>query len=552
MSVATLHRKLKEVAVNNVRKTRSDAGSSQLTPEEARLISAHLMVSHRNQGKRLSSLENTLDELRSNGVVVAARINEDTGEFVPLSASAVSRALYRYRLHPEQLSRPTPKSSLASEHPNQVWQIDPSLCVMYYLPAKAGEALQVMSEKEFYKNKPENIRKIEKERVWRYVITDHTSGWIYVHYVLGAESGKNLVEAFIGATQKRHPADPVHGIPKMVMVDPGSANTGAVFKNLCKAFNIQLQVNQPGQPWAKGQVEKANDIIERDFEHRLKYMANPPTSVDALNEYGWQWMRWFNATKVHGRTKVTRYAAWARIKAEQLVIAPPAEVMRMLANCKPETRKVSPLLTISFGGKQFSVEPIPHVSVDDTVLVTRNPWRPDDTVQIIYTDDESREVIQVLEAIKSDEWGFNEDAAKIGKEFKAQRDGAVDKERKAVERLVMNASTDDEAKQKRKAKHTPFGGRIDPMKPITDTALVDYLPKRGTASDVVVPVVECIRLGLVAAAKRLADRMGSAWIPGEHMAWLKQRYPDGVPEDDIPAIAEQLQQDMTPPLRLIK
>src|SRR5690606_12990826 len=152
-------------------------------------------------------------------------VDLDTGEFTPLCTESIGRALRRYGVHPDQLSQPTPKSHLRSEHPNHVWQIDPSLCVLYYLPTQAGECLQVMDEAKFYKNKPANFRRIEKERVWRYVITDHTSGVIYVQYVLGAESGRNLVDAFIGAAQKRGPADPFHGIPRAVMVDPGSANT---------------------------------------------------------------------------------------------------------------------------------------------------------------------------------------------------------------------------------------------------------------------------------------------------------------------------------------
>ena len=552
ISVATLHRKLGEIAMKKARKKRVDYGCSVLSADEARIISGYMIESQRNQGKRLASLERTVEILRSNNEIEAGKVDETTGEFLPLSVDAIRRALYRYRVHPEQLMRPTPKCSLASEHPNHVWQIDPSLCVLYYLPAKTGEALQVMSEKEFYKNKPGNIRRIEKERVWRYVITDHASGWIYVHYVLGAESGKNLVEAFIGATQKRNAADPVHGIPRMVMVDPGSANTGAVFRNLCRALNVTLQVNMPGQPWAKGQVEKANDIIERDFEHRLRFMQHTPTSLEEINECAWRWMTWFNSTQIHSRTKATRYAVWAKIRADQLIVAPSVEVMRMLANNKPESRKVTPQLEISFEGKKYSIASVAHLSVGDSVLVTRNPWRPEDTAQVIYTDEEGREVIHVIEAITLDEFGFNTSAAMIGSEFKAQRDGAIDTHRKEVERLVMTAKNDEQAKQARKDKQKPYAGRIDPMKPIDNTALVDYLPKRGTASDVVAPILEGITLNHVAAGKKVSDRIGNSWVPREHMKWLKQRYPDGVPEDDIPSICEQLEQQKAEPLRLIK
>src|SRR5690625_4489502 len=219
ISVGTVHRRLQEVNMTEPRKRRDDAETTALTVEEARIISGYLMESCRANGKRLASIENALEVLRSNNMVRAERVDISTGEVLPLSVSAVSRGLTRHGLHPDQLNQPSPKVQMSSRHPNHVWQIDPSLCVLYYLPKKQGDGLQVMSEKEIYKNKPANIRKIEKERVWRYVITDHTSGVIYVHYVLRAETGQNLTETFINATQRRHPKDPLNGVPLMGMVE---------------------------------------------------------------------------------------------------------------------------------------------------------------------------------------------------------------------------------------------------------------------------------------------------------------------------------------------
>lgn len=552
MSLATLHRKLKEVVIVKTRKRRSDAGTSNLTFEEAKTISAYLMESHRKNEKRLASIKSALEVLRANNLIRAEAIDKNSGELRPMSVDAVSRALHKFHLHPEQLMRPTAKMTMASLHPNHVWQIDPSLCVLYYLPTKVGEALQVMSEKEFYKNKPENIIRVEKERVWRYVISDHTSSWIFLNYVPGAETGKNLVDSFIEATQKRHPKDPVHGIPRMVVVDPGSANTGAVFKNLCEALNITLQVNQPGQPWAKGQVEKANDIVECEFEHRIKMMAKPPTCLEELNEAGAAWMRWFNSTQIHSRTKETRYSTWARITESQLIIAPPAKVLRELSYSAPEPRVVSLQLTIEFKGEEYSVKDVPGVEVKERVFVTINPWRNDNSIQLITTDSEGKKVIHVIEPIKKDDFGFPVNAPVFGEDYKRHADSATDKNRKAVERLVMEADTDEEAKQNRKSKKVPFGGRIDPMKNITDTALPDYIPKRGTASDVVAPTMEFKPLTHAAAAKKLIAKLGNAWKGSEHFAWLKQRYPDGVPEDELDGIVQQLQQVPAAPLRLIK
>lgn len=550
MSLSTLQNKIKEVSMPKLRKQRADAGTTQLSHEEARLIGAYLMETQRNNGKRLASFEDAIEVLRANGMIKAERVDESTGEVIPLSVSAISRAVRQYGLHPDQLNRPTPKSSLASLHPNHVWQLDPSLCVLYYLRGVKG--LQVMEQDEFYKNKPANIAKIENERVWRYVITDHTSGWIFCYYVLGAESGKNFVEAFIAATQKRGHKDPVHGVPFMVMVDPGSAHTGAVAQNLMRALGVKFQINKPKTPWAKGQVEKGNDIVERSFEHRLKYLASPPQTVEEINEQAALWMCWFNSQKVHSRTGDTRFNVWLKISAEQLRVAPSAQVMRELAVSAPVLRKVTPQLTVSFNGKTYSVSDVAHAAVGEKILVTRNPWRDDDSAQVIYTNEEGREVIHVIEAEKYGQFGFSVDAATIGEEYKTKRDSRIDTERKAVERLLMGASTDEEAAKNRKAKKVPFAGTLDPMKPITDMPVPDYIGKRGTQMDIASPIVEIKPLTHAAAAKKLAASLAGVWNGAEHFAWLKQRYPDGVPEDELGNIAQQLQQAPVAPLRLIK
>ncbi|WKE65048.1 integrase [Gallaecimonas kandeliae] len=541
VSVATVMRDLATLRPS-CRKRRNDAGQSALTLAEARAISAYMLDSSRKNGKQLASLEEAVEVLRSNGEIAAGRLDESTGEWVALSLSAIGRALYTYNLHPEQLRRPTPKTALASLHPNHVWQIDPSLCVLYYLPAAEGEAIQVMDEAKFYKNKPANIRRIEKERVWRYVITDHTSGVIFVHYVLGAESGVNLLTAFIHAACQRG-NQPFYGIPRLVMVDPGSANTGAVFRNACRALGITLQVNVPGQPWAKGQVEKANDIVERSFEHRLKFLAEPPTTLEQLNSAVEGWMAWFNGTKVHGRTGQTRFGVWQSITAEQLVLAPEPAVIRAVAMAKPEPRKVNVQLEVSFRGRSYSVAQIPGVQVGMQLQVMRNPWH-EDVAGIVYKDADGREVVQLVQALELNQYGFQVDAPVIGETYRSHADTQLETNRKELERLSMAAGTDAEAAAQRKRGATPFGGKLDPMKPITDTPLPEYLPKRGTELDVQAPTIQALRLTPVDAARRLRARLGEAWT-GEHYRWLVQRYPEGVTEDDLPSI-EAAMRRLTP------
>lgn len=80
ISLATLYRKLEAVSVKPTRKRRSDAGKTELKPEEAKLISAVLVEAMRRNGKRLMSVRQAVEMLRANGKIEAARIDGETGE----------------------------------------------------------------------------------------------------------------------------------------------------------------------------------------------------------------------------------------------------------------------------------------------------------------------------------------------------------------------------------------------------------------------------------------------------------------------------------------
>ncbi len=548
VSKQTVYRWRREL-VGRSRKKRGDAGKLSLRFEEAQLIAMYFKEATRANAKRLPSLEMAVETLRADGKIMAGRVDEETGELRLLSLSAISRALHAYRLHPDQLAAPEPAAHLKTAYPNQLWQIDPSLCVLYYLPTDNGLGLQVMDEKVFYKNKPANIRKIEKERVWRYVVTDHASGLIYVHYVLGAESGKNLVDAFIGASQPKGHGDPFQGIPEMVMVDPGSANTGAVFRNLCRHLDVRLQVNVPGHPRAKGQVEKANDMVERSFEHRLALLNKPLTSLEQINEQAWAWMRWFNGTRLHSRHGMTRYEAWQRINEDQLVLAPSADVMRAISVSAMETRKVDQHLEIRFNSRTYSVKDVPEVFVGDTVMVASNAWQEDACI-VLREDDKGNEQRFTLLPEQKTDFGFFETAAQIGEEYKSTGDTILERNRKSLELLAMSADTLEEAAAKRKHKTPIMNGEINPMANIEQSDLPSYLPSRGTEHSLNLPQIESATLPLFDAAKKLADVLGDVWSP-HHYDWLSQRYPEGVKEDALGGIADQLRSGATA-LRAVK
>ncbi|EJC8031429.1 DDE-type integrase/transposase/recombinase [Escherichia coli] len=534
LSRATLLRKIKEVAVTDNRKRRTDAGKTALTRDEAVMISATLMEATRKNGKRLYSVADAVEMLRANNEIDAGRLDEESGEWMPLSESTIIRALRGYGLHPDQLSQPAPVTELASLHPNHVWEIDASLCTLYYL-SNGQHGLQVMDSSKFYKNKPKNLQRIASDRVWSYELTDHTSGWIYVEYVMGAESGENLCSVLINAMQERGGADVLHGVPHMLYLDPGSANTAAMTKNLFRSLGIDVVAHKAHNARATGQVEKARDIIERRFEPGLKFQ--PVHSLEELNAKAKLWRQHFNATAIHTRHGKSRSNVWMTITTQQLIKAPSVDVCRELAVAAPESRKVTPKLRVSFRGAEYDVSSVPGVMVGEKLMITRNPWRTD-AAQVVLIGDDGHEYFHLVEEVRKNEYGFAQDAAVLGQNHKRHADTPAQTAAKQIEQIVTETDNETDAAAARKAKALPFGGRLDPYKPITDSELPAFLPRRGQDSLVRAPRIEERLLTHVEAAKALKARLPE-WSVAVYQELVK-RWPEGVAEEELDAAAQQL------------
>ncbi|EJI5073116.1 DDE-type integrase/transposase/recombinase [Salmonella enterica] len=549
MSRATLLKKLKAFQPAAQRKQRADAGCSALTREEALTISGAWLESRRNNDKRLYSLESVVKALRANGMIMAGRTDEETGEFFPLSTDAISRALRSYRLHYDQLQHPTPSLELKSLHPNHIWQIDASICVLYYLKnpnkkAKGDTGLRVMDRDTFYKNKPKNLDRIVNDRVWSFELIDHTSNWIYVEYRFGGESADNFLNVMINAMQERDEMDVLHGVPKTLYTDPGSALVSAPMLNMCRSLGIQCLQHKARNARATGAVEKARDIIECDFEAGLRFVR--VETIERLNHYARLWRIDYNLNRILGRHETNRTDAWKRIlNTEYLVKAPPVDICRELAIAAPEERTVTSKLRIPFRGQEFSVENIPHACVGDKLLVTRNPWHENEA-RIIVTDEEGFENYVPVYAVEKDEWGFAVDAPVIGEKYGHMPITDAQLNRAEVEHVLYGTDSKDETDKARKSGAIPFGGRFNPYKEIEDAdySKVAHLPFKGKEAQLSVRVhqVEIAPMSHVKAAMALRTRFEALrreWNP-THYQYLVDHWPDGVPEEQLDTIMQEL------------
>lgn len=114
---------------------------------------------------------------------------------------------------------------------------------------------------------------------------------------------------------------------------------------------------KPATPGPPARWKKARDILERDFEHGLRFCR--VESIDELNRLARLWRMKFNRTAIHSRYGMARTDKWLLITEEQLVKAPSVEVCREAAVSAPVSCKVDSFVRVRFRGRQYDVSAVP-------------------------------------------------------------------------------------------------------------------------------------------------------------------------------------------------
>lgn len=319
------------LALDKPRKRRSDAGLTAVTDDDLLLISG-AMLNARRAGKWMLSAEAAIEMLHAGGKL--------SGK---LSPGRVLQILRERGMHPEQLAAPSPAVSMRVEHPNKIFQIDASICVLYKTPK--GELLLLEEDGVHYKNKLHNYTRVMADLLTRFVCTEKASGCIATRFYLGGETTENALDFLMWVMTQRTDTNgramPFHGVPWGLYTDQGGCFKSAPFVNFCSALDINLQHHKPRNSRASGQVENAQNLEERGLESRLRFMDPETITMARLQNMAELWMHWFNGTRKHSRHGMTRYAAWGLIMPEQLRIAPSMDIMRALPATMAKTRRVS-------------------------------------------------------------------------------------------------------------------------------------------------------------------------------------------------------------------
>lgn len=531
LSKSATYAQVNAFSVAKPRKTRADKGLKTLSKQDTAAIANLMMQSERQNKKSLMSCRTAIDLAYSNGLIKHK-----------VSESTALRCMKAFGLHPTQTGVKAVTKGMRSLHPNHAWQFDVSICVLYYLNGKKG--MQVMEESEFYKNKPNNAENIKTLRVLRYLVTDHYSCAFHLGYIHAAgEDVASITQFLIEAFSKRSTPELLHGIPKMMIWDAGSANISATTRNLLDKLGIQHTAHTPGKPWAKGQVEKMHDVIEREFECRLAFLNI--TSIEQLNQMATQWSINFQSQNIHSRHKQTRFAMWQTIKQEQLIIAPGVEVMKSFVNSKPESRSVSShQLEISFKGRAYSLVRIPHVHAKLEVMVSVNLYRSP-AIDVEFVDEHGEIHRHIVEPIITDDAGFSIDAPVFGEEHKAIAKTLTEKNKEEMDTAAWGTSDPNEIKKGRKGKNkqVAFNGEINPMADVEQQTPPSFIQRKGTPMNLSPVQIKDHLISNIQAFRKLSRELniqGSALNPYKEK--LLARYPDGLTDCELDAFIKELEE----------
>lgn len=537
-----------QLGLTKPRKRRVDAGASAITNDELETIAGTILLDRR-AGKWMISLQETIDMLHAAGKVATR-----------LSANHVARLLRQRGLDGRSLAQPTPHVRMRTEHINAVWQVDASVCVLYRAPSGELQLLDV--DGVHYKNKPANLVQVIDKLLVRFVAAEHASGAKAVRFYVGGETTGNALDFLMWAMTQRQDAKgtamPLHGVPTMLYTDQGGCFKSAPFRNFCSAMNIRQQWHKPRNSRATGSAENTQNVFERGFESRLRFMDRAQITVPMLNALAELWMHAYNGTHVHSRHNMAPYAAWSTIGPEHLRVAPAMEIMRELPVSLAETRTVTGNLRVSFAtrglrSREYDVRYVPGVSVGDKVLVCINPLAAP-AVRVGVTNRETGEIAwhEVQPAAKG--WmGYDADAPVLEKgEFKAMPATPADDRRARIAAQAFARdglpATPTQVQAAVRSGAAPYLGQFDPFADIKAKAdsLPHFLQQRGTPHEAMAPRVEPERMSVAAACQYMRQALGDLYDPGTY-AWLAQKHGDaGVSRDVADGLVAARRQAMEP------
>lgn len=528
------------------KKPRKDKGETCVPEALCRKIAGLVICGDRANGKRPMCIKDAVKRWEANGEGI---MDPETGEITMPSVETISRAMRRYGCHPDQLRVASPSVRMRTGYPNRLWQADASVCVLYRIRGTGNIGL--MKEESYNEKKPENLIKIRNTRIVRYIVVDHCSGNFYLRYEQAAgEDAKGFLDTLIDAITDRGPQDVMHGVPEILYTDPGPGPASSLVTGFCGQMGITPAQHVPGRARATGSVEKCQDIVECKFESRLRFLEVP--DVAQLQVLADRWRRYFCATAIHTRTKKTRNDVWLSIPAEKLRTAE-ADVMHSIAAWGEVRCQVKDDFTISadtrthYGVRRYDLRELGYhgLQVRDSVSVRLNPYKAPSIIAVIEKPDGEKVSFEVP-PMQFDGAGFDLGAPAFGEGFKAMPKTRAEKNLEAIKKEAYGVQSVEEADKMRRAGKPAYAG-IDIMADVKEAPT--YLKKAGTPLQVEEQKADVPPMKRLSFALMMRRDHPDVWRDentDECAEWLRTRYPDIVPGNEIEAVVERMREKFAP------
>ena len=528
------------------KKPRKGKGETCVPEALCRKIAGLVICGDRANGKRPMCIKDAVKRWEANGEGIA---DPETGEVTMPSVETISRAMRRYGCHPDQLRVASPSVRMRTGYPNRLWQADASVCVLYRIRGTGNIGL--MKEESYNEKKPENLIKIRNTRIVRYIVVDHCSGNFYLRYEQAAgEDAKGFLDTLIDAITDRGPQDVMHGVPEILYTDPGPGPASSLVTGFCGQMGITPAQHVPGRARATGSVEKCQDIVECKFESRLRFLEVP--DVSELQSLADRWRRYFCATAIHTRTKKTRNDVWLSIPAEKLRTVE-ADVMHSIATWGEVRCQVKDDFTISadtrthYGVRRYDLRELGYhgLQVRDSVSVRLNPYKAPSIIAVIEKADGEKLSFEVP-PMQFDGAGFDLGAPAFGEGFKAMPKTRAEKTLEAIKKEAYGVQSVEEADKMRRAGKPAYAG-IDIMADVKEAPV--YLKKAGTPLPLEEKKADVPPMKRLSFALMMRRDHPDVWRDDntdECAEWLRTRYPDTVPENEIEAVIERMREKFAP------
>ena len=546
VSVQTGYRYLERYAAwASGKKPRRDKGETCVPDSLCRKI-AELMLFPRANGKQIMTLKLAVTIAKSSGEGIA---DPATGEITRPSVETISRAMRQYGCHPEQLRKGKPTGRVRSLHPNHTWLLDASVCILYRI--RGTKRVVFLDERSYNAKKPKNLAEIGNRRIVRYVVVDHTSNAFYVRYEQAAgETAEGVLRTVIEFIADRGHHDPAHGLPSILYTDPGPANTASLITNFCEQLDIRLIHHAPGAANATGAVEVHQDIIEKQFESRLRFIDVP--DVAYLQSEADRWRRHFCARAEHSRLKTTRNNAWLTIREEQLRTVP-RDVLEAIAQWKTERRNVGTDFVISVnthtshGVRSYDLRELAYhgLSARESVRVLLNPFKAPEIVAVMDMPDGTEKRFNIA-PMETDQYNQDLSAPVFGECYRAMPKTHSEKVLEEIKKQAYGVDSAEEAERLHNAGKRP-SSVTNIMADVKEAPL--YLGRTGQPVKLAAPTAEPMPMSRVAFAVMMKREHPDVWNDANAaacMEWLSTRYPDSVPGKEIENVVARMCEKFMP------